>query len=52
MRLDLTLNVTPEGSLGDLSAAVGGMKETRERMQVPEERLQGAPPLMSRLQSK
>ena len=44
MRLDLTLNVTPEGSLGDLPAAVGGIEEAREREhQVPEERLQGGP---------
>ena len=31
MRLDLTLYVTLEGSLGDLPAAVGGMEEARER---------------------
>ena len=44
MRLDSTLNVTPEGSLGDLPTAVGGMEEARERtQQVPEERLQGGP---------
>ena len=44
MRLDLTLNVTPERSLGDLPAAVGGMEEDRERIQqVPEKRLQGDP---------
>ena len=44
MRLDLTLHVTLEGSLGDLPAAVGGMEEARERtQQVPEERLQGGP---------
>ena len=44
MRLDLTLNVTPEGSLGDLPAAVGGMEEARERIhQDSEERLQGGP---------
>ena len=44
MRLDSTLNVTLEGSLGDLSAAVGGMEEARERtQQVPEKRLQGGP---------
>ena len=30
MRMDSTLNVTPEGSLGDLPAAVGGVEETRE----------------------
>ena len=43
MRLDLTLNVTPEGSLGDLPA-VGGMEEARERIhQDSEEKLQGGP---------
>ena len=42
MRLDLTLNVTPEGSLVDLPAAVGIEVEDRERKnQVPEEGLQG-----------
>ena len=30
MRMDLTLNVTPEGSLCDLLAAVGGTEETAE----------------------
>ena len=30
MRMNSTLNVTPEGSLGDLPAAVGGVEETRE----------------------
>ena len=30
MRMDLTLNITPEGSLGDLPAAVGGTEETVE----------------------
>ena len=44
MRLDSTLNVTLEGSLGDLPAAVGGMEETRERIhQASEDRLQGGP---------
>ena len=33
MRMDLTLNVTPEGSLCDLPAAVGGTEETREGTQ-------------------
>ena len=43
MRLDLSLNVTPEGSLGDLPTAVSA-EEAREREhQVPEERPQGAP---------
>ena len=44
MRLDPSLNVTPEGSLVDLPAAVGDMAEDRERKnQLPEEGLQGAP---------
>ena len=44
MRLDPSLNVTPEGSLVDLPAAVGNMTEDRERQnQLPEEGLQGAP---------
>ena len=30
MRIDSTLNITPEGSLGDLPAAVGGTEETVE----------------------
>ena len=30
MRMDTTLNVTPEGSLGNLPAAVGGVEENRE----------------------
>ena len=30
MRMDLPLTVTPEGSLGDLPAAVGGVEEIRE----------------------
>ena len=43
MRLELSLNVMPEGSLGDLPSAVN-MEETREREhQVPEERLQRIP---------
>ena len=43
MRLDLTLNVTPEGSLVDLPAAVGSEVEDRERRnQLPEEGLPGA----------
>ena len=29
MRMDSTLNVTPEGSLNDLPAAVGGVGESR-----------------------
>ena len=30
MGMDMTLKVTPEGSLCDLSAAVGGTEETAE----------------------
>ena len=30
MRMDLTLNITPEGSLCDLPAAVGGTEEMTE----------------------
>ena len=30
MRMDSTLNITPEGSLGDLPVAVGGTEETVE----------------------
>ena len=42
MRLDLTLNVTPEGSLVDLPAAVSNMAEDRARKNhLPEEGLQG-----------
>ena len=33
MRLDPSLNLTPEGSLNDLPAAVGNTEETREREQ-------------------
>ena len=44
MTLDLSLNITPEGCLADLPAAVGHMAEYRERKnQFPEERPQGAP---------
>ena len=44
MRLDPSLNVTPEGSLGDLPAAVGHVEEDRVREnQPPKERTQGAP---------
>ena len=45
MRMDSTLNVTPEGSLGDFPATVGGVEETREGTHpVSEERQQdGAP---------
>ena len=42
MRLDPTLNLTPEGSLVDQSAAVCIIAEDRERKhQLPEEGLQG-----------
>ena len=44
MRLDLSLNVTPEGSLGDLLAVVGHVEEDRERgNQFPREGPQGTP---------
>ena len=44
MRLDPSLNVTPEGSLVDLPVAVGNVAEDREgKNQLPEERLQEAP---------
>ena len=39
MRMDSTLNVTPEGSLGDLPAGVGGTEETREgTQQIPDDK--------------
>ena len=44
MRLDPSLNLTLEGSLGDLLVAVGNTEEAREReYQVPEGRPQGTP---------
>ena len=44
MRLDPSLNLTLEGSLDDLPAAVGSAEEAREReYQAPEERPQGTP---------
>ena len=44
MRLDLSLNVTPEGSLGDLPSAVDHAEEDRMREnQPPRERSQTAP---------
>ena len=44
MRLDTSLNVTPEGSLGDLLAAVGHAEEDSVgEHQPPRERSQGAP---------
>ena len=36
MRMDSTLNVTPEGSLGDLPAATGGDINLRKEQQAPE----------------
>ena len=43
MRLEPSLNVTPEGSLGDIPNAVN-IEETREREhQIPEERPQATP---------
>ena len=45
MRLDSSLNITPEGSLGNLPTAVGHVEEDRERVsQLPRERSQGTPP--------
>ena len=44
MRLDPPLNVTPEGLLGDLPAAVDHTAEDKERKnQLPEKKLQEAP---------
>ena len=44
MRLDPSLDLTLEGSLGDLPATVGNTEEAREReYQAPEERPQGNP---------
>ena len=44
MRLDPSLNLTPEGSLDDLPATLGTTEKTREReYQAPEERPQGTP---------
>ena len=37
--MDSTLNITPEGSLDDLPAAVGGIEETREgTQQIPDDK--------------
>ena len=36
MRMDSTLNVTPQGSLGDLPAATGGDADSRKEQQAPE----------------
>ena len=33
MRMDSTLNVTPEGSLSDLPAVVGGAEESRRELE-------------------
>ena len=47
MRMDSTLNVTPEGSLSDLPAAVGGVEESGRELethQTPEEKLQDVSP--------
>ena len=45
MRMDSTLNATPEGSLGDLPTAVGGVEEAGEGThQVSEKRLQDGSP--------
>ena len=51
IRMDSTLNVTLDGSLVDLPAVVGGIEEAREGThQVSEERLQGGPSTMLKLQ--
>ena len=45
MRMDSTLNVTPEGSLGNLPAAVGGVEEIKKGTHpVSEERPQDGGP--------
>ena len=45
MRMDSTLNVTPEGSLGDLPATMGDVEETKEGIHpVSEERPQEGGP--------
>ena len=47
MRMDSTLNVTPEGSLHDLPAAVGGAVDSRREQkaqQVPENEIRGVHP--------
>ena len=47
IRMDSTLNVTHEGSLSDLPAVVGGVKESRkewETQQTPEDELQDVCP--------
>ena len=47
MRMDSTLDVTPEGFLSDLPATVGGAEETGRELQTcqsPEEELQEASP--------
>ena len=46
MMMDSTLNVTPEGSLDDLPAAVGGIEETREGTQIKFLKMEGALPQM------
>ena len=40
MRMDSTLNITPEGSLGDLPATAGGVEEDGEGTHQVSERLQ------------
>ena len=47
MRMDSTLDVTPEGSLSDLPAAVGGVEEAKEDLgthQISEKKLQDGSP--------
>ena len=43
MRLDPSLNVTPEGSLGDLLAAVGHAEEDRIGENQPPKEIIGSP---------
>ena len=53
MRMDSTLNVTSEGSHGDLPATVGGVEETRERTyQTSEETTQRGPFLCYKFKKK
>ena len=47
MRMDSTLDVTPEGSLSDLPAAVGGVEESGRELEThrtPKEKLQDVSP--------
>ena len=47
MRMDSTLDVTPEGSLNDLSSAIGGVADSRREQratEAPETEIRGAHP--------